>query len=328
MEDKIEFPKPIIKWIGGKSQIVERIIKEFPPKINNYYEPFLGGGSVLLALLYSIKNGMIQINGKVHASDINQPLIYLYKNIQSNHEELYSKIIDLIVEYHKCPYKIKFKNLKEGGDEQKDEDPITEEKKVNRNPLNIEEALKCKETYYFWIRKKYNELEPSQKMSVTGSAMFIFLNKTCFRGLFRIGPRGFNVPYGNYINPSILNKTHLDEIHHLIKDVIFECGDYKNYFEKMGDGDFIYLDPPYAPESEKSFVNYTENGFGEDDHHKLFELCNGLGKDKKMLLNNADVPLVRASFPETKFIIQSLLCKRSINAKNPKAKAKEVIIMN
>ena len=84
--------------------------------------------------------------------------------------------------------------------------------------------------------------------------MFIFLNKTCFRGVFRIGPNGFNVPYGHYVNPEIINKEHLFEIHSLIQNVIFQVADFNVSLANIQSNDFIYLDPPYVPEKKNSFV--------------------------------------------------------------------------
>ncbi len=158
--------------------------------------------------------------------------------------------------------------------------------------------------------------------------MFIFLNKTCFRGIFRLGPNGFNVPYGHYNNPEIINKEHLNEIHKLIQNVIFECCDYNISLKNVVLNDYIYLDPPYAPEINTSFVGYTENGFNIDNHKNLFNLIHKLTETNKIMLSNADVSLIRDNFPAKKYNILSILCKRAINSKKPNAKAKEVIIKN
>ena len=301
--------KPILKWVGGKTQILDIILPDFPKEISNYYEIFIGGGSVLIALLTEIKNNKIKVNNSINAYDINEPLIYVYKNIQNNHLELYNKIEDLIKEFNKL-------------------DEII----INRNPENITEAKTSKESYYYWIRKSYNKLSKEEKKSILGSAYFIFLNKTCFRGLFRLGPHGFNVPYGHYKNPEIINLIHLEEISKLIKDVIFECIDYKICLEKISKkidkNDFIYMDPPYAPENETSFVSYTETGFNKENHLKLFEIYNNLSKELKLMMSNSDVKLVRDNFSSETLNIKSIVCKRTINSKNPESKTKEVIIKN
>jgi DNA adenine methylase len=301
--------KPILKWVGGKTQIIDNLINQFPTEINNYYEIFLGGGSVLLALLTYIKNGIINIHGNIYAYDLNEPLIYTYKNIQSNHNELYNELQKIIIEFNSC-----------------------NNNEINRKPANIEEAKNNKENYYYWIRSEYNKLTIDDKKTIIGSSMFIFLNKTCFRGVFRIGPNGFNVPYGHYNNPEIINKNHLDNIHELIQNVIFECIDFNVslIIDKFdGINDFIYLDPPYAPEKETSFVKYTENGFDINNHYKLFSLIHELtNKNIKIMLSNSDVSLVRDNFTNDKYNITSILCKRSINSKKPESKSKEVIIKN
>jgi len=302
---KIHIPKPILKWVGGKTQILDTLITNFPPEINNYREVFLGGSSVLLTLLCYVKSGLIKIHGNIYAYDSNESLIYIYKNIQTHHHELYDTLKTIVMDFNEC-----------GNGE------------INRKPKNMTEAKVAKENYYYWVRSEYNHL--MDKKSILGSAMFIFLNKTCFRGIFRVGPNGFNVPYGNYKNPEIINKEHLEEIHMLIENVLFECCDFhKSLTANVQENDFIYLDPPYAPEKKTSFVGYTKNGFNLDQHNDLFKLIHVLtDTNKKIMLSNADVSLVRENFTQEKYSTISILCKRSIHSKHPDAKAKEVIIKN
>jgi DNA adenine methylase len=303
---KIHITKPILKWVGGKTQIIDKVINDFPVEINNYRESFLGGGSVLLTLLSYVKSGIIKIKYNIYAYDLNEPLIYIYKNIQTRHNELYDILQTIITDFNEC-----------GNGE------------INRNPKNIAEAKISKENYYYWIRSEYNKLDLTDKKSILGSSMFIFLNKTCFRGIFRVGPKGFNVPYGHYKNPEIINKEHLEEIHNLIQNVVFECCDFNTSLTTVEPNDFVYLDPPYAPEKDTSFVGYTENGFNIENHNNLFKLIHNLTEtNKKIMLSNADVSLVRKNFTIEKYKTLSILCKRSINSKNPEAKAKEVIIKN
>jgi len=303
---KIHIPKPILKWVGGKTQIIDKLISDFPVEINNYREAFLGGGSVLLTLLSYVKSGIIKIQSNIYAYDLNEPLINIYKNIQTRHNELYDALQTIIVDFNEC-----------GNGE------------INRKPTNIAEAKIAKENYYYWIRSEYNKLCLNDKKDILGSAMFIFLNKTCFRGVFRVGPKGFNVPYGHYNNPEIINKEHLEEIHNLIQNVVFECCDFNTSLINVEPRDFVYLDPPYAPETDTSFVGYTENGFNIENHNNLFKLIHVLtDTNKKIMLSNADVNLVRENFTNEKYNTLSILCKRSINSKNPDAKAKEVIIKN
>lgn len=296
--------KPILKWVGGKTQILETLFANFPKEINNYHEPFLGGGSVLLALLTSIKSGKIKVSGTINAYDINEPLIYVYKNIQQRHTELYAILQTIIGELNACP----------------------EEGTLNRKPKTFEEATMSKENYYYWCRGRYNSLTAEEKRSSLGSALFIFLNKTCFRGVFRLGPNGFNVPYGHYKNPEIINKEHLDELHLLIQNVRFECMDFVSSISQLVAGDYVYLDPPYAPETATSFVGYTENGFGIDKHNELFALIHRI--TERFMMSNADVAMVRSNFPDGVYTTETVLCKRSINSKKPESKTNEVFIRN
>lgn len=300
-------PKPILKWVGGKTQILEKIIGEFPKKINNYHEIFVGGCSVLFAILYLQQNNIIDISGTVNAYDLNLNLINMYNVIQTKPLELYKQIKSLINDYTSI----------------EDNDDIK-----NKKPTNRDEGMTSKESYYYWVRKQYNT-KPSGKNKpadlIKYSSMFIFLNKTCFRGLHRVGPNGFNVPYGNYKNPSIIDKEHLMEISKLIKNVNFHHMDFSESLKKPVSNDFIYMDPPYAPENDKSFVSYTDGCFDVDKHLELFNKCNELKKSKiNFMISNSDVELVRSNF--VGYSIESIDCKRSINSKNPGSKTKEVII--
>lgn len=302
----VDFPRPILKWVGGKTQIIDSVISNFPETINNYHEIFLGGGSVLFALLSQVKKNIINVKGTIYAYDINEPLIYMYKNIQSSHNELFIRMQSLLKDFHSCG-----------------------EGTLNRSPDTIEEAKVCKENYYYWIRSQYNQLSAQDKNGLLGSAMIIFLNKTCFRGLFRVGPRGFNVPYGNYKNPEILNKQHLDQLHDLIQGVVFECCDFTISLSKIIENDFVYLDPPYAPENDTSFVHYTDKGFTIKQHEDLFTRLHEFTKKRiKFLLSNADVSLVNKNFTSERYDITTIVCKRTINSKHPESKTKEVLIKN
>ena len=270
--------KPFIKWVGGKTQILNDTLSLFPTTIENYHEPFVGGGSVLLNVL---SKNIVQ--DKIYASDTNYSLIQLYKHVQNNFEELYIEL-----------------------------------KKIYKNyENNIEE--KEKEKYYYSMRQLFNTCD---KNSIEHSALFMFLNKTCFRGLYREGPNGFNVPYGHYKKVNIIDKDELEKISELIKNVNFECLDFRESLKKVGSQDFVYLDPPYAPETKNSFVGYTKGGFKLEDHNELFKTIKE--NIPIFVMSNSNVELVNESFQG--YDKKVIIAKISINSKNPESKTEEVIV--
>jgi len=268
--------------------------------MNNYHEPFLGGGSVLLAVLSLQKQSQITINNKIYASDINSVLIGVYKHIQTNPEELYKFITTHINEY----------------------DSITGNV-INRKPISLDEAKTSKESYYYWMRYKYNNMD---KTSIECSALFMCLNKTCFRGVYREGPNGYNVPYGHYKKtPAIISETDLMCISELIKDVEFTHREFSDSIGDVKEGDFIYFDPPYAPENTNSFVGYVATGFNLDAHKLLFSEIKKM-HNVKFVMSNAKVELVTENFKEYK--CNEIVARRAINSKNPESTTTEVIIYN
>jgi DNA adenine methylase len=299
---EVELVKPFLKWVGGKTQIINDVISLFPTSIQTYYEPFLGGGSVLLAFLSHVKAGRIVLYGKAYASDLNPHLIGLYKNIQSDVQGLLFEVKLLTDVYAGLTGNV-----------------------INRSPATEEEAKTSQESYYYWIRRKFNTLPAEQSGSTSASAMFLFMNKTCFRGVYRIGPHGFNVPFGHYKTPSIYDEDHMKTVSLLIKDVEFRCCSYVNALAEVAGG-FVYLDPPYAPVDEKSFVSYTVDGFDLENHKRLFGLCGSMGA--KFLLSNAEVKLVTDAFPAGTYTTKSISCRRAIHSKEPGSKVNEVLITN
>jgi DNA adenine methylase len=295
------YPKPFMKWVGGKTQILQEVMSLFPKEMNNYHEPFLGGGSVLLAFLTAKQNGTLKVSGKVYASDLNSNLIGLYKNVQSNVEQLIVEVQALIKEWSACKGIL-----------------------VNRKPTSLEEASTSPESYYYWVRAQFNALSRDERTTVPASAMLLFMNKTCFRGVYREGPKGFNVPFGNYANPSILDEDHIRTISRLIGDVVFTTATFSDSLGKAVEGDFAYLDPPYAPENTTSFVSYTADGFTLENHAALFKVCQDTRV--KWLMSNADVPLVKNAFPSPRYTTKIISCRRAIHSKEPAARANEVLI--
>jgi DNA adenine methylase len=161
------------------------------------------------------------------------------------------------------------------------------------------------------------------------SAMFVFLNKSCFRGLYREGPRGFNVPYGHYKTVNICDERNLRNVSELIQNVEFICCSFEEIFVDFKKGDVVYLDPPYVPEKETSFVKYISKGFEQDQHKVLFEKCVRLKEDEvKMILSNSYMPQVLQHFEVPTYTVKKINCRRFINAKNPESKTDEVLITN
>jgi DNA adenine methylase len=306
--------KPFLKWAGGKTQILDKILDKFPKKIKNYHEPFIGGGSVLLGLLCKISNGEIKLKGKIFVYDLNPFLINLYNHIKNNKDDLLIKIQFYMARYTECDNNF-----------EKDQD------KINRKPTNEEEAATSKESYFYWLRKIFNEKAFQKKEeTIEISALFIVLNKLCFRGIYREGPNGFNVPFGHYKTvPNVLSEEDLNIYYLLFQNVEFKRAHFKESIINAKKGDLVYLDPPYAPENETSFVGYTKDGFEEKDHKELFKLINNLHQKKiKFILSNADVPLVNSNFSNPEYTTERIECRRACNSKNPGAKTSEVIIHN
>lgn len=294
--------KPFLKWVGGKTQIIDAIINKFPKEINDYHEIFLGGGSVLFALLSFQKNNLIKINGKIYAYDLNDKLINVYKNVQNNKEKIFEKIMTYLEEYNSIQGDI-----------------------INRNPLTIGEAKTSKESYYYWLRNIFNN---SEKTTIESSALFILLNKLCFRGMYREGKNGFNVPYGHYKKtPTVITKKDLYYTSDLIKDVVFINCDFTVSMKNIKKGDFVYLDPPYVPENNTSFVGYNVEGFDKNKHITLFTEIQKLNeKNIKFCMSNSNTDLVTKYFKE--YHIREIIARRAINSKKPQSTVVEVIINN
>ena len=291
--------KPLIKWVGGKTQILDKLYTKFiqildNKLLDNYYEIFLGGGSVLLALLSWIESGELKVSKDftIRAYDINKTLVHIFINVRDKPQELYNTILPMIQYYNSV-----------------DEDK--------------------REKYYYSLREYYNSVNEENYKDVGVSALFIFLNKTGFRGLYREGPSGYNVPFGHYKNPEILNYEHLMQVSRLIQNVIFEVASFETSLniEHNDSISLVYLDPPYAPENSKSFTKYTKNDFTLSSHETLFRMCNNL--QVPFIMSNSYVEMVKEHFEnKEKYLIEIIECKRTINSKDPASKTKEVIILS
>jgi DNA adenine methylase len=294
--------KPFLKWIGGKTQLIGNIIKYIPSKINNYHEIFLGGGSILFLILSLQQQNKIIIKKQIFAYDINLNLINTYKHIQNNKDKLFKYIVLYITVYDSIYTDI-----------------------INRKPTNIEEATTSQESYYYWMRKLYNTMDDDL---IEKSALFIIINKLCFRGMYREGQNGYNVPFGHYKKtPTIITQNELDNISNLIKNVHFFHSNFIDSMKKIKKNDFVYIDPPYCPENKTSFVGYNINGFNLENHLELFNLIDKINnKNIKFILSNSNVKLVNDFFKDYK--IEQISARRAINSKNPASKTIEVLITN
>lgn len=302
--------KPAMKWVGGKSQILDAVLDTFPPVMNNYYEPFVGGGSVLLGLLSCIQSGKITVKGTVYASDLNANLIYLYQNIQSHVEALIAELEKLAASYTPLPR-------------------ASETSTPNRAPSSLTEACANQESFYYWMRAQFNKLTAAERAEPRASALLLFLNKTCFRGVYREGPHGFNVPFDKtYKNPAIYDAAHLRALSAAFAHVVFTVAPFQTALTSVAAGDFVYLDPPYAPESETSFVSYTADGFTKEAHEALFKRTKELvAAGALFTMSNANVKMVRDAFPPAEFNTTVIDARRAINSKNPESMTKEVLVV-
>lgn len=255
----IEIPT-IVKWAGGKSQLLSQFDKFFPEKIDYYIEPFLGSGAVF----FHIKR---RFNPKkAILSDTNEELINAYKVVRD-------KVEDLI--------KVLRKHKEKHGKE-----------------------------YYYTIRAQ----DPNTLNDVDKAARFIYLNKTCFNGLYRVNSKGkFNVPIGSYKNPGILKEDVLREANKLLNGVELKVMSFEKTLEFATKDAFIYFDPPYYPLTvTSSFTAYTKNVFLEAEQKKLAELFRRLDKMRcKLLLSNSDHLFIRDLYKE--YIQETVYAKRLIN---------------
>ena len=274
--------------------------------MNNYHEIFLGGGSVLLAVLSLRKQGYLQIQGNIYAYDLNPVLINVYQQIQSQPQQFYKFLSEYRDTYDNCKI-------------------VDASNMPDRKPESLQEAKNFKESYYYWVRNHFNQMD---KITPEGAAVFVFLNKTGFRGLYREGPNGYNVPYGHYKKtPVMISPSELEHIHQLTQGVKFVYSSFQESLSKVSKEDFIYLDPPYVPENPQSFVKYTHHGFSLQTHQELFQIVKQLHEKKnKLVLSNSNVPLVLDTFEE--FSKDHLQVRRTINAKKPGSTTNEVIIYN
>ena len=198
---------PFIKWVGGKSQLLEEIRKKYPQKIEKYCEPFVGGGAVLFDVLTSFQPKKVLIN------DINKELINTYIQIKNNCENLIEQLSEIQKRY--------------------------------RN-----QSLEANKELFYEKRNRYNEIKVNgnEAENLEKAALFIFLNKTCFNGLYRVNSNGkFNVPFNNAKNPLLCDEENLRACSKLLQNVVMQAGGYTSCKGFIDAKTFVYIDPPYRP---------------------------------------------------------------------------------
>ncbi len=201
--------------------------------------------------------------------------------------------------------------------------------------LAVKDDLKAL-TEALWVHAKlhskdyYYEVRAQDPRDVVGrAARFIYLNKTCFNGLYRVNSRGqFNVPMGKYENPPILDRYLLAAASEALQGVSLTCGSYQRAIEDAEPGEFIYMDPPYAPVKADSFVSYTADKFGEDQQRELAARYRDLAeRGCKVMLSNSDVPFIRELYQG--FRIVTVKARRNINRdKNGRGPVDEIVVLS
>lgn len=272
---------PVLKWVGGKRQLISDIEPLIPKSISTYVEPFVGGGAVLFHL--QPKKAII--------NDYNQELMNVYQVIKDKPNELIE-----VLQEHKG--------------------------------LNSED-------YFYEIRSLDRSENYENMTDVEKAGRVIYLNKTCFNGLFRVNRAGFfNTPYGKYKNPSIVNEVTIKAVSNYFNSakIKFLTGDYKEALRRLRRGAFVYFDPPYVPiSSSSSFTGYTEHGFDYEKQVELRDECLKLhNRGVKFLQSNSYSPEILELYSDQKvFNIEIVKAKRSINSQvDKRGEISEVLIYN
>lgn len=172
--------------------------------------------------------------------------------------------------------------------------------------------------------------DPTQMDDVGAATRFIYLNRTCFNGLYRVNKKGqFNAPFGDYKNPKICNRENLIDCAHALQEADITCESFHHILERVEGGDFVYFDPPYVPVSETAdFVSFTKDGFDNADHQILANVFAELAnRDVYVMLSNSDTPFTRELYKD--FYIDTVRARRSINSDgNKRGRVNEIIVRN
>jgi DNA adenine methylase len=298
--------KPFLKWAGGKSQLLKTLEKLYPDSLkkgecSHYIEPFMGGGAVYFDIIqkYPIKSSYL--------SDINPEIVIAYKVIQQSVDTLIEQLDELSTKYYALSQEKQKQFFYQ----------IRDDYNLQRSEINFQSYSES------WIKR---------------SAMLIFLNKTCFNGLFRTNKRGsFNVPHGKYKNPKILNQDNLKAVSTALQIADIRLTDFEESLEAVKDNSFIYFDPPYRPLNKTSnFTAYSAFEFDDIQQRRLADFYKKLHNNHKtyLMLSNSD-PKNEDPLDEffdnlyQEFNIQRVLATRMINSNaNKRGAIYELIITN
>jgi len=282
--------KPILKWAGGKSQLLEQISNRLPKELYSgeitcYAEPFIGGGAVFL---YIAKNFPLK---KYYISDFNQELILMYLTIQQGVDKLIRQLAGVQDQYYAL-------------------------------------SLEKQEEYFYTTRSAYNakismvKLDQFSKAWIERTAQIIFLNRTCFNGLFRVNSKGeFNVPFGDYKNPRICDADNLRAVAQILQSATIENADFTGCEKFVNKQTFVYFDPPYRPLSKTAnFKSYSKKDFNDEEQIRLAHFFARLhAKGARLMLSNSDPTNVNPNdvfFEQLykDFNIQKVTASRIINS--------------
>jgi DNA adenine methylase len=299
------FARPVLKWAGGKTQLLRHLSQRLPPEIysgeiTRYVEPFVGAGALFLYVTQKFPFLSRYI------FDLNEEIILLYRVIKKSPNKLIEELDLLESEY-------------------------------------ISGSIEERERLFYTIRTLFNQKKPEinfQKYDpqwVKRTAFSIFLNRTCYNGLFRMNRKGeFNVPFGKYKSPRILNKNNLKEVAGLLKETNIISGDFACCKKFVDNKTFVYFDPPYRPlNTTSSFTSYSRDGFSDRDQNRLAILFKELDyRGAKVMLSNSDPRNVDPddSFFEdlySDYTIERIPARRIINCNGShRGEINELIITN
>jgi len=290
--------KPFLKWAGGKTQLIKTIESNLPKNFRNKSYTYIEPFIGSGAVMFWLLNNFPRIE-KAVINDINSDLTNTYKVISSNPNELISILNELQSEYY-----------------------------------SLENNQENKSEYYYKKRESYNSRKSDK---TTQAALFIFLNRTCFNGLYRVNRNNdFNVPMGSYKRPTICDVDNILAVNKALQKVEILCGDFEETLQYAENNTFFYFDPPYKPlNNTSSFNSYAKDEFNDEQQVRLKKFCSKLDElGHKWMLSNSDVKGVDNEnnfFDElySEFFINRVKATRRINSNGEKrGELNELLITN